>query len=99
MTIHQRSASEESLIQAALSVDTANTSRSSSPHTTAITDLEKAVPTPRVAVKESNNIKAISSCVLYSFCSVSMILVNKSLTSRYVVEIQFAGCTAVALNY
>lgn len=29
-----------------------------------------------------NNFKAISSCTLYSFCSVSMILVNKSLASR-----------------
>jgi len=26
--------------------------------------------------------KAISSCALYSFCSVSMVLVNKSLASR-----------------
>ena len=26
--------------------------------------------------------KAIGSCVLYSFCSVSMVLVNKSLASR-----------------
>jgi len=27
--------------------------------------------------------KAIASCILYSFCSVSMVLVNKSLTSSY----------------
>lgn len=26
--------------------------------------------------------KSISSCALYSFCSVSMVLVNKSLASR-----------------
>jgi hypothetical protein len=29
-----------------------------------------------------NNAKAISACTLYSCCSVSMILVNKSLASR-----------------
>ena len=28
------------------------------------------------------SVKAVSSCLLYSFCSVSMILVNKSLASR-----------------
>ena len=28
------------------------------------------------------NSKAISSCALYAFCSVSMVLVNKSLASR-----------------
>lgn len=28
--------------------------------------------------------KALSSCMLYSFCSVSMVLVNKSLASRCV---------------
>jgi hypothetical protein len=30
----------------------------------------------------SNSLKAIYSCALYSFCSVSMVLVNKSLASR-----------------
>ena len=29
-----------------------------------------------------NNSKSISACSLYSFCSVSMVLVNKSLASR-----------------
>ena len=29
--------------------------------------------------------KAITSCLMYSFCSVSMVLVNKSLASRYVM--------------
>ena len=28
--------------------------------------------------------KIISACTFYSFCSVSMVLVNKSLASRYV---------------
>ena len=28
--------------------------------------------------------KAVTACLLYSFCSVSMILTNKSLASRYV---------------
>lgn len=31
----------------------------------------------------SNSLKAIYSCALYSFCSVSMVLVNKSLASSY----------------
>ena len=31
--------------------------------------------------------KAITSCLLYSFCSVSMLLVNKSLASRYVHDV------------
>lgn len=31
----------------------------------------------------SSNSSALSSCVLYSFCSVSMVLVNKSLASSY----------------
>lgn len=31
------------------------------------------------------SLKAIWSCLLYSFCSVSMILTNKSLASRYVL--------------
>ena len=30
--------------------------------------------------------KALSSCLLYTFCSVSMVLVNKSLASRCVNE-------------
>ena len=38
----------------------------------------------QVSLSSSNNMKAISACSLYSFCSVSMILVNKSLASRYV---------------
>ena len=31
-------------------------------------------------------LKAVSACLLYSFCSVSMILTNKSLASRCVIE-------------
>jgi len=35
-------------------------------------------------VKQGSNAgKALSSCILYSFCSVSMVLVNKSLASSY----------------
>jgi len=37
----------------------------------------------------SSNWKSISACALYSSCSVSMILVNKSLASRYVIV---SGC-------
>ena len=33
----------------------------------------------------SSTVKAISACLLYSFCSVSMVLVNKSLASRLVM--------------
>jgi hypothetical protein len=36
------------------------------------------------AAKSSEPAKALWACGLYSFCSVSMILVNKSLASRYV---------------
>ena len=32
---------------------------------------------------QTSRFKAFWSCVLYSFCSVSMVLVNKSLASRY----------------
>jgi hypothetical protein len=38
----------------------------------------------RRSFQTPGNLKAISACTLYSFCSVSMILVNKSLASRYV---------------
>jgi GDP-mannose transporter len=33
--------------------------------------------------KQGSSTKALSSCALYSFCSVSMVLVNKSLASSY----------------
>lgn len=39
---------------------------------------------PKIQRPAVNNQKAISSCLLYCFCSVSMVLVNKSLASRYV---------------
>lgn len=46
-------------------------------------------PAPTNAVAPSSNMsKAISACSLYSFCSVSMILVNKSLASSYADETQ-----------
>ncbi len=32
--------------------------------------------------KKGSSGKALSSCLLYTFCSVSMVLVNKSLASR-----------------
>ena len=48
-------------------------------------------PTPTPAALETTDkkisgsaMKAITACLNYSFCSVSMILVNKSLASRYV---------------
>jgi hypothetical protein len=37
-------------------------------------------------LQSSGSLKSLSACVLYSFCSVSMILVNKSLASRYVAS-------------
>lgn len=40
---------------------------------------------PSKAILSSSWIKATASCALYSFCSVSMVLVNKSLASRYVL--------------
>lgn len=36
-------------------------------------------------ITSAGNSKAIAACSLYSFCSVSMIIVNKSLASRYVI--------------
>lgn len=44
----------------------------------------EAPPSENVNSKEksSNAAKAVSACALYSFCSVSMVLVNKSLASR-----------------
>ena len=35
------------------------------------------------SASKANSAKALSSCILYCFCSVSMILVNKSLSTRY----------------
>lgn len=35
-------------------------------------------------LQSTGSIKSLSACALYSFCSVSMILVNKSLASRCV---------------
>jgi hypothetical protein len=35
-----------------------------------------------VSAGYTHNMQAITACTLYSFCSVSMILVNKSLASR-----------------
>ena len=37
---------------------------------------------PKATRPGVNNNKAIASCLLYCFCSVSMVLVNKSLASR-----------------
>lgn len=37
------------------------------------------------AMNTGSSGKAITSCIMYSFCSVSMVLVNKSLASRYVI--------------
>ena len=39
------------------------------------------------AERQNSNSKALISCALYSFCSVSMVLVNKSLVSRSVPNI------------
>lgn len=42
-----------------------------------------AVPVDDKKKQGASNGKAISSCALYAFCSVSMVLVNKSLASSY----------------
>lgn len=44
---------------------------------------EKEAPLPPPTPASKNTGKALSSCILYSFCSVSMVLVNKSLASSY----------------
>jgi hypothetical protein len=49
------------------------------------TDTEKTTKdeSPAYEGEKSNSAgKAFSSCILYIFCSVSMVLVNKSLASR-----------------
>lgn len=70
----------------------ANTSTSLSPNNPLLSPSPAENGTNSTAeVKDANvslavsktNAKAISACSLYSFCSVSMILVNKSLASRY----------------
>jgi len=38
---------------------------------------------PRWKLKFQENSKSISACTIYSFCSISMVLVNKSLASSY----------------
>jgi len=43
-------------------------------------------------LRSSGGIKALSACGLYSFCSVSMILANKSLASRYVGRLPSWHC-------
>ena len=43
---------------------------------------EPAVLSPSAKEKAASATKALYSCALYSFCSVSMVLVNKSLASR-----------------
>ena len=49
-------------------------------------DHSNGAPSKGDSVKISGSAwKAISACLNYSFCSVSMILVNKSLASRYVL--------------
>lgn len=45
--------------------------------------LKPEVSGPPVEKSGSNSGKALSSCALYCFCSVSMVLVNKSLASSY----------------
>lgn len=45
--------------------------------------VEPASPAPKELGNKGSSTKAISSCALYSFCSVSMVLVNKSLASSY----------------
>lgn len=50
-------------------------------------DDNKVATSPRSQNKDVlsySSVKAITSCLLYSFCSVSMVLVNKSLASRLV---------------
>ena len=46
-------------------------------------NLTEKEPEPAPKEKGNSASKAIYSCILYSFCSVSMVLVNKSLASRY----------------
>jgi len=59
----------------------------------------KEMKAPNNNWRTGNNCNAISSCTLYSACSVSMILVNKTLTSRYVVShlYRFYCCSRIVV--
>jgi hypothetical protein len=48
-----------------------------------LTDRSNGV-THALKLSQSQPTKAVTACAMYSACSVSMILVNKSLASRYV---------------
>jgi hypothetical protein len=48
-----------------------------------------------IAKQSSEQAKALWACGLYSFCSVSMILVNKSLASRYVRSSSYVSLVVV----
>lgn len=53
-----------------------------SPHNKAPVLQKHSDDVKHTSLSSSGSIKAIVSCTFYSFCSVSMILVNKSLASR-----------------
>lgn len=60
-----------------------------SPHNRTVTSPSNTNINTTTTTHEHDNSKAahskvVSSCLLYSFCSVSMVLTNKSLASRYV---------------
>lgn len=67
-------------------VNTSSTENSASPHTTP--RATHVVTSPSAHSKQEQDSqqaahsKVISSCLMYSFCSVSMVLTNKSLASR-----------------
>ena len=49
-----------------------------------VTDNGRDTPLKPTSDNNNSNSSAVFACSLYSFCSVSMVLVNKSLASRYV---------------
>ena len=60
-----------------------NTTEVDADASTEVVDPEKEMSYEWVQFHIKKNMKVLSACGFYSFCSVSMVLVNKSLASRY----------------
>lgn len=51
-----------------------------------------------LSLKALTNGKVVSACSLYSFCSVSMVLTNKSLASRYDILFKLSALTKSSVD-
>ena len=64
-----------------------NTTEVDAVASTEVVDPEKEMRYEWVQFHIKKNMKVLSACGFYSFCSVSMVLVNKSLASRYDIHV------------